>query len=229
MTIVLDQSCGFLADRLKGYSVFVRRDEPREVSNVSVDKLRHALRADSVPGPYLLVGASFGGFAALFHAYRHRQEVAGVLLLDASHPRQSAVVLSALPEDLPANPEIKAFRQFVKGFGPVWDQSCRLFDGVGSLGDVLLTALAAEHPPMPRSLPESVRSRLTEGWHGLQRDHALRSDRGQMRVVAGSGHEIAKDAPDVVVKTIEAMIDQIEQRSIQAREGTPEVTPHFQP
>ena len=206
MTIVLDQSCSFLADQLREHDVFVRRGDFMTVPDVAVRELRETMHAESILGPYLLVGASFAGLTALLYAYRFPQEVAGLLLLDSTHPRESEVALSALSDDLPDDPEITAFREFVKGFGPSWDYSRQLFDGLGSIGDIPLVALAAELPPMPRSLPEPIRRRLTEGWHALQRDHARRSSCGEMRIVSGSGHEIARHAPDVVVATVKDMI-----------------------
>ncbi|HEX6127423.1 MAG TPA: alpha/beta hydrolase [Candidatus Limnocylindria bacterium] len=56
---------------------------PRSVE-VIVDELRAALAAAQVPGPYVLVGQSFGGLVARLFALRHREEVAGLVLVDAT-------------------------------------------------------------------------------------------------------------------------------------------------
>lgn len=48
------------------------------------DDLHDVLRAGRVPGPYVLVGESFGGLVVRCFAQRHRDEVAGVILVDAA-------------------------------------------------------------------------------------------------------------------------------------------------
>lgn len=209
ITIVLDQSCDSLTERLTGYPVFVHQSDVRTATDVAVTELRNALCAGTITRPYLLVGASFAGLTALLYAYQYPQEVAGILLLDSSHPRQSEVARAALSEVILENAENTAFRKFVGGFGPTWDYSRRLFDDLGPLGDIPLIALAAEKPPMPACLPDAVQNRLTQDWHALQKDHARRSSRGEMRVVTGSGHEITKVAPDVVIDTIKEMVLEI--------------------
>ena len=41
-----------------------------------------------MPGPYVLAGHSFGGLTILLFAQDHPEKVAGVVLIDSSHPRQ---------------------------------------------------------------------------------------------------------------------------------------------
>lgn len=50
-----------------------------------VDELHLALKSAKVPGPYILVGHSFGGINVLLYASRYPDEVAGVVLVDSSH------------------------------------------------------------------------------------------------------------------------------------------------
>jgi pimeloyl-ACP methyl ester carboxylesterase len=51
-----------------------------------VEELRKALQAAGERGPYVLVGHSYGGLLAVNYAFRHPEDVAGLVLLDATHP-----------------------------------------------------------------------------------------------------------------------------------------------
>lgn len=54
-----------------------------------VEDLRSALRNRGVPGPYVFVGHSMGGLLARVFAERFPGDLAGVVLVDASHPEQA--------------------------------------------------------------------------------------------------------------------------------------------
>jgi pimeloyl-ACP methyl ester carboxylesterase len=58
---------------------------PQDGVALSAD-LHALLEHANVPGPVVLVGHSFGGLYALDYAARYPEQVAGVVLLDASHP-----------------------------------------------------------------------------------------------------------------------------------------------
>jgi pimeloyl-ACP methyl ester carboxylesterase len=57
-------------------------------SGVIARDLHDLLRAAAVPPPYVLVGASFGGFIVRTYAGKYPDEVAGMVLADASHEDQ---------------------------------------------------------------------------------------------------------------------------------------------
>lgn len=53
-----------------------------------VDELHTLLKNAKIPGPYILVGHSFGGPNVLLYANQYPDEVAGVVLVDSSHEDQ---------------------------------------------------------------------------------------------------------------------------------------------
>jgi len=61
--------------------------EPREVRQIA-QELHALLQATGVPGPYVLVGHSFGGFVNRAFAHLYRGEVVGMVLVDSLHPAE---------------------------------------------------------------------------------------------------------------------------------------------
>jgi pimeloyl-ACP methyl ester carboxylesterase len=61
--------------------------EPRDAKQIS-SELHTLLTNAGIEGPYVLVGHSYGGLYARMYAARYSDEVAGVVLVDSSHPEQ---------------------------------------------------------------------------------------------------------------------------------------------
>jgi pimeloyl-ACP methyl ester carboxylesterase len=61
--------------------------EPRDAGNITLE-LHTLLQNANVPGPYVLVGWSYGGLYVREYAGQFGDEVAGMVLLDSSHPDQ---------------------------------------------------------------------------------------------------------------------------------------------
>src|SRR5215210_7284679 len=65
-----------------------RSPEPRDARQVSSELHTLLEGAGGIEGPYVLVGHSYGGLYARMYAARYSEEVAGVVLVDSSHPEQ---------------------------------------------------------------------------------------------------------------------------------------------
>ena len=61
--------------------------EPRDAKQIS-GELHALLKGGGIEGPYVLVGHSFGGLYMQTYATRYPDEVAGVTLVESSHPEQ---------------------------------------------------------------------------------------------------------------------------------------------
>jgi len=57
-------------------------------SRIFAEELHQLLQNAPVPSPYILVGHSMGGFDVRLYARSYRSDVAGMVLVDSSHPEQ---------------------------------------------------------------------------------------------------------------------------------------------
>jgi pimeloyl-ACP methyl ester carboxylesterase len=101
---------------------------PQIISNL-VDDLHAALKAGSIPGPFVLVGHSLGGIEARLYAQRWPSEVAGMVLVDTSPANEGL-----LDENQP-------------GFDDAVDRE-------GYISRKLHCALLAAHGPIQPSAPD---------------------------------------------------------------------------
>jgi len=75
--------------------------EPRDARQVT-SELHALLTNASIPGPYVMVGHSFGGLYAQLYAARYPDQVAGVVLVESSHPQVHPA--TRRPAELQAGP-----------------------------------------------------------------------------------------------------------------------------
>jgi len=61
--------------------------KPRDAQHIAAE-LHALLQSAGIPGPYVLVGWSFGGLYVREYAGQYPNEVGGMVLLDSSHPDQ---------------------------------------------------------------------------------------------------------------------------------------------
>jgi pimeloyl-ACP methyl ester carboxylesterase len=160
--------------------------------------LAAALRAAGEPPPYVLVGHSLGGLLAQVFVAERRDEVAGVVLVDSSHPDQVRR-MAGLPRPRITPPA-----------RPPAPEAVSL--------DALSAALGHAPPRMTVPLVVLTRSRWTNGgdgpddlarlarWNDLQRELAALSPQARHVVAPASGHYVQNDAPELVVDAVRQLV-----------------------
>ena len=93
-----------------------RSTKPRPAASAAdhAEQLHELLEAADVPRPVLLVAHSYGGLVALLAAAAHPADVAGLILVDASHPRQDERIRAILTD-----PQIEAMDRSMTEIGEV--------------------------------------------------------------------------------------------------------------
>lgn len=188
-----------------------------------VRELYRLLKIAEIPGPYIIVGQSFGGFTAQYFAKKFPNETAGLVLVDSSHPlqvqhledldlysREERTLVTGRDENKTGdigvwqkqwhmlNSRRKAvFAQMdeLKYF----EQSAAEVEAAGTMPDIPLLVLTRDK----RLLPTMDNGHSMEDvWRDMQTDLANSSEKGSQRIVEDSGHNIHIDAPQAIIDAV---------------------------
>lgn len=209
-----------------------------------VHELHAVLELGNIPGPYVLVGHSFGGYTAQYFAIRYPKETVGVVLVDSSHPDQ-------ITRLAPLNKATKEQRKlFVSKTTPppenmtplqkewyylnisrkatfaqmdelkYFSESAREVKNAGSFPDIPLAVLTRGKTLLP--VIDGVS--MEKVWIDMQNDLAKLSPQSWHVFVKNSGHNIYHDAPETVAENI-IKVAQLARINM-ARRGEQNLTAH---
>lgn len=159
-----------------------------------VNDLVHVLDVSGIQAPYILVGHSIAGFNILLFADQYPDIVAGIVLVDASHPDQLSRVAEIDPSNVPPEDAFVSSERM-----NLWASSAEV-GLVDAIGDIPLFVLTAGDNTNPDTAPNPA---IAEIWLELQEDHAARSSNSQHIIVEDAPHFIMQTDPDVVIAAID--------------------------
>jgi pimeloyl-ACP methyl ester carboxylesterase len=186
---------------------------PRTAGDVVTD-LHALLRAAGVPGPYVLVGHSFGGLVVRLYASAYPDEVVGLVLVDAgqeeTYPAWEALVgptrwaemmdLAQQPreglEDYPDFERLDVEGSVAQGRQARANQPLR----------PMPLAVLTHGRPFEAPFPEWPGEAFERMWLGLQHDLAGLVPNSRFTVASQSGHNIQEDQPALVTEAIRQVV-----------------------
>jgi pimeloyl-ACP methyl ester carboxylesterase len=183
----------------------VGRSDPAEGPRSPVDAvedLHTLLDVAEVPGPYVLLGASFGGMVAFVYAGVHPDDVVGLVLLDPDVPGSYDWVIKFLdPELLLPEDELRE----------LWRDDVERMDEVASGYE--LDAAAESFPTVPAilltpeefELPPEFGEGAAEAYRQLQQQAMDLFDPGEVRVV-DSPHYMEPEIPEEIAVAVREVI-----------------------
>jgi pimeloyl-ACP methyl ester carboxylesterase len=202
---------------------------PRSSGQIA-NELHTALTNAHIPGPYILVGHSFGGLDMRIFAGRHPDEVAGVVLIDSVNPY---LFRWDLPGGFRSEARFWLYRhlapfgitrvlgecrsgpnpcpEFVDTWHAMWEArilSAYQARDTNSFGNVPLIVIARDplHYLMPVDKPERPEWELQFARAQMQLTR-LSSD-ASFVLALNTGHQIPRDKPRLVVSAVEKLVSQ---------------------
>lgn len=175
--------------------------------------------------PYVMVGHSFGGHSLRLYANRWPAEVAGIVLVDASHPDQDARWCQLLParsdNEIPALAsrradcaDLTATRKVPAEGGVDMLASSDEVRASGKLGNIPLIVLSESPTTTSKyspggDLPSELFTKMNQTWAELQKDLLGLSTRSTHLVAKQAGHLIQNDEPEAITEAIRLLLKQI--------------------
>lgn len=161
------------------------------------------------PGPYVVVGHSFGGAEAITFASRFTDDVSGLVLIDAS-PATWPAALCAVPDDGSA---ATVHGTCNDSFLPTGNREhldvAAAFAEVSrvvSLGSIPMAVVTATVRELPVGLASAEVARLTEAWNLGQQNWMGLSTTAHLVPVDHTSHHIEIDQPEIVIDEITRLL-----------------------
>ena len=194
-------------------------------------ELHTLLQNANVPGPYVMVGHSLGGFIVRIFAYDYASEVAGVVLVDSMNPKQ---VTESLSNKLALVSSLEAALARV-GVGQLLMKLPAIAQSIPPGQEAYYPLLfrpqtfqttANEYRELPASATEAaavtsfgdlplivLTAELNNnpGWPEWQNELLQLSSNSQHLIAENSGHSIQVDEPDAAVSAILKMVELVRQ------------------
>jgi pimeloyl-ACP methyl ester carboxylesterase len=185
------------------------RSSSSHTSQQYVEDLHTLLAGAKLEGPYVLVGHSFGGLNVILYAHQYPEDVAGIVLVDSTHPDEFARFLATLPLESPEDSQdLKDIREWfgasqndVQGVDCVtsYDQ----VRAVKSLGDIPLIVLTAARSYSGwGNIPADLKAKLDQVHQDDQKELTRLSSNSMQIIATTTNHIIFEDEPQLVVDAI---------------------------
>ncbi len=207
---------------------------PLPRSSAQIAKELHALLANAgEPGPFLYVAHSMAGYDARIFAREFPGQVAGLLLLDVSHPDQNARESTAANKDrddfmfhqawygrlapfgitrlvgrCQFHPQdcARSFQTTAQEYEAFTNLSPAQVRATGNLDHLPLIVIAHD-PAVEMALDPGEQTRQDEAVDlQMQKELSELSTRGCMLVATGSRHYVQDARPDLVLKSIQRLV-----------------------
>ena len=186
---------------------------PRDAAGMA-DELAALLDTAAVPAPYVVVGHSNGGMVAQLFAATHPDQIAGIVLVDSATEDQDLRAAELVRSQLPSA-EAEAMIAAMIAMPPRLIDP-EQFDHTTSREQLRASRTTTPLPTVPitvlvhglplDNIPPDLAELYEPIWQDMQRQLAAIVPDVTYQVVAGTGHDIHHQRPDIVADAINGIV-----------------------
>lgn len=178
---------------------------PRQTLADAAADLRALLSAAGEPAPYIVVGHSLGGAYGRIFADTGREDVAGLVLVDAFNPDLQAAWIHPLLGPLRGGYEadLDGLRGHVTQVDSLDWTASEAQLRASSLAPLPIEVLVA--PRYEPRLDEATNTKLADAWRSAF--ESLSPGHVVLTTAHGAGHNIQIDRPDLVIESARRLVD----------------------
>ena len=186
------------------------RPGPRTSATIARE-LHALLTREGIAGPYVLAGHSMAGYHMRVFASLYPSEVAGMVMVDNSHPDQFARFREVLgPRRPDEGSGVAALRQLLTRVNNPLNNpehfdipgSAAQVRAAGTLGSIPLVVLTAGNSGLGLKRPQPFEA----AWRGMQEEMAGLSTDSVHVLMPKSGHYIQFESPKAVIVAIQEVV-----------------------
>ncbi|MEU0395406.1 alpha/beta hydrolase [Streptomyces sp. NPDC006208] len=176
-----------------------------------VSDLDKLLTAAKVPGPYLLVGHSFGGMVTRLYAQTHPESTAGLVFVDAFGTNMKPFLGKEWAAYLEVLNRPGTALDARRGFETVdVDGAIEAVTSAPPLPEVPLAVLSKTKAfARPPGMPVSLAARLEEAWPGAQQELVELEPQTPHLLATGSDHYVQIHDPDLTISAIGLIVGRV--------------------
>jgi pimeloyl-ACP methyl ester carboxylesterase len=198
--------------------------QPRTAAD-AVAELHALLHTARLPGPYVLVGHSYGGLVVRLYAHTYPADVAGLVLVDPTNEELDRLLREQLTPEQYADFWRVLFEP-LEGPPPPEYPDLELVDVQASFAQIRAAVATTPLSPMPlvvltRGVPLSAEippgtfppgfplATIDSAWRASHEYLATLVPDGRLVIATRSGHNIHLDQPELVTKAIRHVVKQV--------------------
>jgi pimeloyl-ACP methyl ester carboxylesterase len=196
------------------------RSDPAPAPRTSLDvakDLHELLARASIAPPYVIAGQSFGGMNARMFASLYPQTIAGIVLVDSSHPDTYPEVTKVLPPPTPGEskllqgwrtgPDLSKTREWID-----LKANAELVRATNGFGDKPLVVLTQSPDWNDPFAPDDVEPLIDAVLQRLDAQLLTLSSDSKLIVAKKAGHNIQLDDPQLVIDAINDIVARARKR-----------------